>query len=91
MRGFPDSLNTKRDVFNMVDYAASHPECKARARAALERIRDDVTYLKIKRAAVKKSPADLTLDDYEAVPNKHCFRNRVGLTDDEIASLIRRC
>lgn len=90
MVGVPNSYNTKKDYENAVAYACASGSGKGEVKRALLDVKNNTTMLVLKKSSEGKAAEEQTADDYEAVENPACKKNKLGFTDAEIDALIAR-
>jgi hypothetical protein len=88
MVGFPKMLKTKKDWENAVAYAIATGEGKAELKNSLLDLKGFTTVLVLKKASKGKPAEEQTPEDFEAVADPACEKNRIGFTDSEIDVLI---
>jgi len=88
MIGTPKELKTKQDYLNAAEYAVASGEGKAALRNRLLGLKNNSTMLVLKKASEKKPSEEQTEDDFEAVSDPACEKNRLGFSDREIDQLI---
>jgi|LSQA01.1.fsa_nt_gi hypothetical protein len=89
MVGLPNSLSTKQDWLNAVEYANSTGQGKSVMIARLNSLKQNTKMNVLKEASAGKSAEDQTPDDFESVDDPNCELLRLGFSGLEVDSLIR--
>ena len=84
MKGFPKTIGTKQDIYNLVDLARQDDEIKERLITTLDNLIATRQHYVIKAEAVEKPVEEQTPEDYELVDNPNADMFRLGITEDDI-------
>ena len=87
MKGFPKTIGTKQDIYNLVDLARQDDEIKERLITTLDNLIATRQEYVIKAEAVEKPVEEQTPDDYELVDNPNSDIIRLGITEAEIEQI----
>jgi len=87
MRGFPKTIGTKQDIYNLVEIARTDDEFKEELKKLLDNLIATKKHYVLKEEAVEKPVEEQTPDDYELVDNPNADIFRFGMTEEEIAQI----
>jgi hypothetical protein len=88
MVGLPNSLSTKQDWLNTVEYVKAKGDGKGEMKNRLQELKSNSKMRVLKASAESKLPEEQTPDDYKSVDDPNCEKIRLGFTDAEIDQLI---
>ena len=87
MRGFPKTIGTKQDIYNLVEIARTDDEFKEELKKLLDNLIATKKHYVLKEEAREKTVEEQTPDDYELVDNPNADIFRFGMTEEEIAQI----
>jgi len=87
MRGFPKTIGTKQDIYNLVEIARTDDEFKEELKKLLDNLIATKKHYVLKEEAREKPVEEQTPDDYELVDNPNADIFRFGMTEEEIAQI----
>lgn len=88
MRGFPTCINTKEDVLHLVNFCKNNGQYRGQFVSWLKGVKTKTTMYVLKAESSKKPEIEITEDDFNIIPDPSCTKNKLGLTDEEIDTLI---
>jgi hypothetical protein len=84
MKGYPKTIGTKQDIYNLAELARQDDEIKDQLIGTLDNLLATRQHFVIKPESAEKPAEEQTSDDYELVDDPGSAMARLGLTLSEI-------
>jgi len=87
MKGYPKTIGTKQDIYNLVELARQDDEIKEQLIQTLDNLIATSQHFVIKSESVEKPIEEQTSDDYELIYDPGSAMAKLGLTLSEINNI----